>query len=152
MWDIGKQWRPRPDAAECGIWSRSPLFAYRIFHQNLNKNENYHPAILKMEMDWSNWYTVGNSIWHKWVEQSLQANSPRNLNIFWWTSCLIIGFKRKQSLLAPDSSLPLGVTIRRGREPFCSSSHISAIDSLYPPPQSSTDSPENTEFLCIQTH
>ena len=23
----GKQWRPRSDAAECGIWSGSPLFA-----------------------------------------------------------------------------------------------------------------------------
>ena len=24
---FGKQWRPRSDAAECGVWSGSPLFA-----------------------------------------------------------------------------------------------------------------------------
>ena len=39
LWDIGKQWRPRPDAALCGAWSGSPLFAFRIAYQNLNKDE-----------------------------------------------------------------------------------------------------------------
>ena len=43
LWDKGKQWRPRPDATERGVWSGSPLFAYRMLYQNLNKNENYHP-------------------------------------------------------------------------------------------------------------
>ena len=55
LWVIGKQCKPRPDAAECGIWSGSPMFAYRMFYQNLNKNENYDPTTLKTEMDWSDW-------------------------------------------------------------------------------------------------
>ena len=59
-----------------------------------------------------------------------------------WRGVLAAGLSRKQSLLAPDSSRPLGVTMSSGVRPFCSSSHISAIDSLYPPPQSSTDSPK----------
>ena len=29
FWDIGKQCRPRSDAAECGVWSGSSLFANR---------------------------------------------------------------------------------------------------------------------------
>ena len=28
--DIGKQWMPRSDATERGVWSGYPLFAYRI--------------------------------------------------------------------------------------------------------------------------
>ena len=36
--DIGKQWRPKPDASERGIFSGSPLFAYIT----LKQNENYH--------------------------------------------------------------------------------------------------------------
>ena len=38
--DIGKQCRPRSDAAESGVWAGSPLFAYRKFNQNLNKMKN----------------------------------------------------------------------------------------------------------------
>ena len=41
-WDIGKKCRPRSDAAERGVWSGTPLFVYRMFYQNLNKNEKYH--------------------------------------------------------------------------------------------------------------
>ena len=44
MWDIGKQCRPRSDAAERGAWSGSPLFAHRMFYKKLNKNEMYHSA------------------------------------------------------------------------------------------------------------
>ena len=54
LWDIGKQCRPRSDTAERGVLSGSSLFAYRMFYQNFNKNENYHPTSLKTEMDWSN--------------------------------------------------------------------------------------------------
>ena len=54
LWDIAKPCRPRPDAAECGVWLGSQLFAYRIFYQNLNKNEKYHPTTITTEMDWSN--------------------------------------------------------------------------------------------------
>ena len=55
LWDIGKQGRSRPDAAELGVWSGSPLFAYRMVFQNLNKNKNYHPVTLTREVDWSYW-------------------------------------------------------------------------------------------------
>ena len=51
--DLGKQCRPRSDAADCGIYSGSKLFAFRteisIKHNN-NKNE---PDILYIEMNMS---------------------------------------------------------------------------------------------------
>ena len=31
LWDIGKQCKTRSDVAKCGVWSGSPLFAYRSF-------------------------------------------------------------------------------------------------------------------------
>ena len=31
LWDIGKQCKTRQDAAKCGVWSGSPLFAYMRF-------------------------------------------------------------------------------------------------------------------------
>ena len=37
LWDIGKQCRARSDAAKCGVWSGSPLFAYKRLYWNLNK-------------------------------------------------------------------------------------------------------------------
>ena len=43
------------DAAERGVWSGSPLSAYIMFYQNLNKNEKYHLTTLKTEMEWSDW-------------------------------------------------------------------------------------------------
>ena len=33
FWDIGKQYRPRWDAAERGVSSESTLFAYRYFYK-----------------------------------------------------------------------------------------------------------------------
>ena len=45
LWDIGKQHRPRSDAAERGLWSGSPLLAFRIFYWNLNKIKKYHLTI-----------------------------------------------------------------------------------------------------------
>ena len=53
LWRIGKQYRPGSEAAECGVWSGFPLFAYRKFYQNLDKNEKLNPITLKTEMDWS---------------------------------------------------------------------------------------------------
>ena len=46
LWDIDKQSRPRSDAAECRVWSGSSLLAYRMFNQNLNKDEKYHLTYL----------------------------------------------------------------------------------------------------------
>jgi len=70
------------------------------------------------------------------------SNKPKKRNMFWWRGDLRLGFRRKQSRLEPDSSRPFGVWMRMATDPFCSSSHTSAIDSLYPPPQSSTLSPD----------
>jgi hypothetical protein len=69
-------------------------------------------------------------ILYKFTFSGVEMSVPRNLNMLTCTGDLAMGLKIKQSLLAPDSPRPLGVTIRRGREPFCSSSHISATDSL----------------------
>ena len=55
LWDIGKQRKPRSDATERGVWSRSPLLAYKMFNQKLNKTEKYHPTPLKFEIDSSYW-------------------------------------------------------------------------------------------------
>ena len=38
FWDIGKQYRPRSDAAERGVWSGSTLFAHRNFYKKYDKN------------------------------------------------------------------------------------------------------------------
>ena len=54
LWDKGKQYRPRSDAAQRGVWSGSPLFAYRMYFQNLNELETYYPTTLKFETDSSN--------------------------------------------------------------------------------------------------
>ena len=53
--DIGNQCRPGSDAAICSVWLGSPLFAYRMFYWNLNKNEKHLPTILATEKDWSKW-------------------------------------------------------------------------------------------------
>ena len=55
LWDICKQWISRLDAAQFGVWSGSPLFAYRMFYQHLNKDENYHSTTIQTEIDWPNW-------------------------------------------------------------------------------------------------
>ena len=50
FWDIGKQYRPRWDAAELGVSSGSTLFAYRNFYKKWNKSEintPYSPKIWK---------------------------------------------------------------------------------------------------------
>ena len=49
LWDIGKQCKPRTDAAIRGVWSGSSLFAYRRFYQNLDKNEKSTQQPLKQK-------------------------------------------------------------------------------------------------------
>ena len=72
----------------------------------------------------------------------MNSQLPRKRNMFIWMDSLAAGFSKKQSRFVPVSSRPFGVWIRRGRDPFWSSSHISAILSLKPPPRSSTLSPK----------
>ena len=61
LWEIGKQCRHRPNAAERGIWSASPLFAYIMVYWNLNRNEKYHPQP-KTRNEVVQSISVGNSI------------------------------------------------------------------------------------------
>ena len=35
FWDLGKQSRPRSDAAERSVWSGSTLFAYKNFYNEM---------------------------------------------------------------------------------------------------------------------
>ena len=69
IWDIGKQCRPRSDAAERGVWSGSTLFAHRNFYQKYDKkwkkitchplNEKWTRQIIRM----------GQSIRQMWVNE-----------------------------------------------------------------------------------
>ena len=70
VWDIGKLCQTRSDAATCGVWSGSPLFAYRNVFQNLNKNiKKYHPATRKLEINGLvQLIRMGQYIRHKWVK------------------------------------------------------------------------------------
>src|SRR6185312_11460069 len=54
-------------------------------------------------------------------EERKRKNSPRKRNIPMWRGDFALGLSRKQSRLVPLSSRPLGVAMRRGREPFSSS-------------------------------
>ena len=51
FWDLGKQYRPRSDATERGVWLEASLFANRNFYPKKNKNETVHQTPLKLEMD-----------------------------------------------------------------------------------------------------
>ena len=77
---------------------------------------------------------------------AIPRRTPKKRNMFRWVGDVALGLIMKQSRLTPVSSRPLGVWINKGTEPFCSSSHISAIVSEYPPPQSSTLSPTSFTF------
>ena len=70
LWDICKQWIPRLDAAQFGVWSGSPLFAYRMFYQHLNKDENCYSTTIQTEIDWPR-----NSIRHKWIKPVARLHS-----------------------------------------------------------------------------
>ena len=54
LWDIGKQYSPRCDAAEPGVPSGAILFAYRNIIEKWNKILKSHLRPLKMKVDSSN--------------------------------------------------------------------------------------------------
>ena len=76
-WDIGKQCRPRSDAAECGIWSGPALFAVStgisIKHGYIKKNltplllEMYLNALYKVLSNWVFWANFTHPISY-WIE------------------------------------------------------------------------------------
>ena len=51
LWDIGKQYSPRCDAAERGVPSGAILFAYRNFIEKWIKSLKAHLWPLKMKVD-----------------------------------------------------------------------------------------------------
>ena len=65
--DIGKQYRPRWDAAERGVSSGSTLFAYRNFYKQWNKNEKNTPDSAKTESGLVQMIMMGKSIRQMWV-------------------------------------------------------------------------------------
>ena len=68
LWYMGKQCRPRSDAALC---IGSPQFAYRMFSQNLNKDENNITIQQPLKRTGTDpIITTGNSIRLKWVNLS----------------------------------------------------------------------------------
>ena len=87
LWDIGKPCRPRSDATERAIWSGSPLFAYRMIYQNLNKNVNTtkqpwkRNGLVKL-------ITVGNSIQLKWNNEAIWKTLRCTIqNVFFYLKC-----------------------------------------------------------------
>ena len=68
LWDIGKQCRPRPDAALSGVWSRSSLFAYKNFNYKYNKNEKNTPDIPWMTNGLTQCIWMGKSLRFIWVK------------------------------------------------------------------------------------
>ena len=54
LWDIGKQSRPRSDAAELGSDQSIHCLLTECSVKNWNKNEKFNPTTLKTDMDWSN--------------------------------------------------------------------------------------------------
>ena len=51
-WDLGKQCRPRSEAAECCISSGSTLFAYGIFFNPYKPSRLFHPYMDRVKRIW----------------------------------------------------------------------------------------------------
>ena len=92
--EIGKQCRPRPDAAECGVWSGSTLFALssEISTTHDHKNKSDTPYI-------GNWPVqrteAEESTPHKWVKERSAEEFMRGLFndacvIFWFMLLVLI--------------------------------------------------------------
>ena len=69
LWDIGKQYSPRCDAAEHGIPSEAILFAYRNCIEKWNKILNSHLRPLKMKCGLVQFIMMGESIRQICVKQ-----------------------------------------------------------------------------------
>ena len=68
LWDIGKQYSPRCDAAESGVPSGAILFAKRIFIKNLFKKMKITPDAPKNESGLTQMIKMGKSIRQIWVK------------------------------------------------------------------------------------
>ena len=85
FWDIGKQYRPRWDSAECGISSGSTLFAYRNFYKKWNKNEKILLIPSKIESGLVQMIMMGKSIRQMWVNlYNLNAVSTGQYSLFYF--------------------------------------------------------------------
>ena len=77
-WGIGKQCRPRSDAAERGVWSGSTLFAIRL--ESFNNKSNYDdfyitPLYGPFQSSW--WESLLKIFRHKWVKVLSTINCIR---------------------------------------------------------------------------
>ena len=66
--DIGKQCRPRSDAAERGVWSGSTMFALRSEISTKHDNNNNWPDTSYIGNGLVQWLEVEESTRHKWVK------------------------------------------------------------------------------------
>ena len=67
LWNIGKQYKTRSDASKRGVWSGSPLFAYRSFFLNLKIYWKIPPNNPKNGNGLVQLIRMGTYIRHKWV-------------------------------------------------------------------------------------
>ena len=66
-WDIDKQYRTRPDAADCAVWSGSSLFAQKWSFKILIKMKNIPANTPKIGNGFVLLIEVSKSIRLKWV-------------------------------------------------------------------------------------
>ena len=76
----GKQWRPRSDATECGVWSRSPLFANSSSSFFLGIYKSHSLTYLNWKLDASNIYRI----YPKYSDTSTPYHICSNI----WTSTI----------------------------------------------------------------
>ena len=73
LWDMGKQNRPRYDAAKRGVPSGAILFAYHTMWKNAIRIK-ITPDAPKNENMFIQMINMGNSICHKWVKLNEDEN------------------------------------------------------------------------------
>ena len=79
LWDIGRQYSPRCDAAERSIPSGAILFPYRNFVEKRNKIIKS-PAAPKNESGLTQLISMGESICQIWVKLTLLPSSLQDVN------------------------------------------------------------------------
>ena len=82
LWDIGKQYSPRCDAAERGVPSGAILFAYRNFIEKWIKILKSHPAAPNYESGLTQMIMLGESIRQIWVKNIVYSNYDKLFVLF----------------------------------------------------------------------
>ena len=79
LWDIGKQYSPRCDAAERGVPSGAILFAQRNFIEKLDKKIKKTPNTPKDKSGFTLMIMMGKSIRQIWVNVCLHGHRNDSL-------------------------------------------------------------------------